>query len=102
MTTFGRREAGRHAVGGDDRHRRPVGDEFFDRDAGLVQVRASVGPVVDDVVVVGDVDVVEIDGAELLHLRDQEIGVALPARAAGVGGTALALEDVPLPAPDRA
>src|SRR3989442_11554646 len=30
------------------------------------------------------------------HLRDQEVGVALPPRAAGVGGTALGLEHVPV------
>ena len=65
--------------------------------AGVVDVRASIGPVVDDVVVVGDLDVVEVDGAELRHLRDEEVGEALPARAAGVGGTALGLEHVPVP-----
>jgi hypothetical protein len=38
--------------------------------------------------VVRDLDVVEIDGAELLQLRDQKVRVALPASAARVGRTA--------------
>jgi hypothetical protein len=93
----GRREAGRHAVGGDDRHRRPVGDELLDRHVGIVDVRAPVGPIVHDVVVVGDLHIVQVDGAEFLHLGDEEIGVALPASAARIGGAALRLEQVPVP-----
>ena len=70
----------------------PSVTELLDGDAGVVDVGSPIGPVVDDVVVVGDVDVVEVDAAELRDLRDQEVGEALPARAAGVGGTALALK----------
>ena len=96
MMPSARREARRHAVRGDDRHRRSVGDELLDRVRRVVHVRPPIRPVLDDVVVVGDFDVVEIDGAELRHLRDQEVGEALPPCAAGVGGTALGLEDVPV------
>ena len=92
----GRREARRHPVRGDDRHRRAVGDELLDRVRRVVPVRPPVRPVLDDVVVVGDVDVVEIDRAELGHLRDEEVGEALPADAAGVGRSALGLEQVPV------
>ncbi len=77
---FGRREAGRHAVRGHHRHRRPVGDELLERHAGVVDVGAAIGPIVHDVMVVGDLDVVQIDGAKLRHLRDEEIREALPAR----------------------
>ena len=94
--TFARRESRRHAVRSDDRNRRAVRDELLDRDARVVRVGPSIGPVVDDVVVVRDLDVVEIDRAELRHLRDEKIGEALPARAAGVRGAALALEHVPI------
>src|SRR5436190_11024555 len=58
---------------------------------------APVGPVLDDVVVVRNVDVVEIDSAELRHLRDQRISKTLPAGAARIGRTTLGLEDVPVP-----
>jgi hypothetical protein len=46
---------------------------------------ASIGPVVDDVVVVGDVDEVDIHGSEFRHFRQQEIGEAFPPGAARVG-----------------
>ena len=87
-----RRKAGSHAVRRHDRHRRTVGDELLERHAGVVDVRSAIGPIVHDVMIVGDLDVVQVDGAELRHFRDQEIRVSLPARAARVGGTALALE----------
>ena len=92
----GRRRSRRHAVRRDDRHRRSVGDELLDRVRRVVHVRPPVRPVLDDVVVVGDVDVVEIDRAELGQLRNQEVGVALPADAAGVGRAALGFEEVPV------
>ena len=59
-------------------------------------MRPPIGPVVDDVVIVGNLDVVEIDGAEFRHLRGQEIDEALPAGTAGIGRAALGLEDVPV------
>src|SRR5215510_4643993 len=61
-----------------------------------MHVRLPIRPVLDDVVVVRDFDVVEIDAAELWHLRDQEVRVALPPGTAGVGRTALRLEDMPV------
>ena len=36
--------------------------------AGVVDVSASIRPIVHDVVVVGDLDVVQVDGTKLLHL----------------------------------
>ena len=56
---------------------------------------AAVGPVIDDIAVIGNVDMVQIDAAEFLHPGDQKIGVAFPARAAGIGGAAFGLEGVP-------
>ena len=53
---LGRRRAGGHAVGGHDRHRRPVGDELLHRHAGIVDVGAPIRPIVHDVMVVGDLD----------------------------------------------
>src|SRR5262249_2440746 len=62
-----------------------------------MDVGPPVGPVVDNVVIVRNLDGLEIDRAELLHLRDQEIREALPAPAASIGWTALRLEHVPFP-----
>ena len=58
---------------------------------------SAIGPIVHDVVIVGDLDIVQIDGAKLRHFRYQEICVSLPARAARIRRTALALERSPLP-----
>jgi hypothetical protein len=62
-----------------------------------MHMRASIGPILDDVVVVGDFDVVDVDGAEFRHLRDEQIREAFPAGTAGVSGAALGLEHVPVP-----
>jgi hypothetical protein len=96
---FARCEPRRHAVGRHNRHRCPVRHELLHGDAGAVKMRAAVGPIVHDVVVVRNLDVVEIDGAELGHLRNEEIGEAFPARASRVSRATLALEEVPLPCP---
>src|SRR5437879_10210312 len=85
----GWREAGCHAIRGHDRDRCPVADELLERDAGVVYMGTAIRPVVHDVMVVGNLDMVEIDGAEFLHLRNQKIGETFPARAAGVRGTTL-------------
>ncbi len=58
---------------------------------------AAIRPIVHDIVIVGDLDIVEIHGTELSHPGNQEIGVALPADAASIGRTSLSLERVPLP-----
>jgi hypothetical protein len=94
---IGRREAGRHPVRREDRDRRAVADEAEHARRCAVHVRVAVRPVVDDVMVVRNVDMIEIDGAEFRHAGEQEVGVALPAHAAGVGRAAGRLELVPLP-----
>ena len=90
-------KAGSHAVRRHYRHGDTVGDELLDRHSGLVNVSSAVGPIVHDVMIVGYFNVVEIDGAEFVSLRDQKIRVALPARAACIGWTALTLERCPIP-----
>src|ERR1700732_2461436 len=57
----------------------------------------AIGPIVHDVMIVGHLHVVQVDGPELLHLRDQEICVSLPARAARISWTSLVLERGPVP-----
>ena len=95
--TFGRRKARSHAVRRHDRHRCTVRDELLHRHAGVIYVGPAIGPIVHDVMIVGHLNVVQVDGAELLHLRDQEICVSLPARAARISWTSLALERGPVP-----
>jgi hypothetical protein len=58
-------------------------------------MRAAIRPIVNDVVVVGNIDGVEVDGTELRHLSNEEIGEAFPAGAARIGRTAFSLERVP-------
>src|SRR5436189_3744767 len=58
---------------------------------------AAIRPVVHYVMVVGNLDIFEIGGAEFLHLRNQKIRETFPARAAGIGGAALAFEHVEVP-----
>src|SRR5438093_10857514 len=58
---------------------------------------AAIRPVVHDVMVVGNLDIFEIGGAEFLHLRNQKTRETFPAGAAGIRGTALAFEHVPVP-----
>src|SRR5262249_14467610 len=74
-----------------------IGNQLLDRDARVVHMGAAVRPVVHDVMVVGNVHIFEIGGAEFLHLRDQKIRETVPARAAGLPGAALAFEPVPVP-----
>src|SRR5436309_7027981 len=57
----------------------------------------AIRPVVHDVMVVGNLDIFEIGGAEFLHLRNQKIRETFPAHAAGIRGAALAFEHVPVP-----
>ena len=94
---FGRREAGRHAVGRDDRHWRAVGDQLFGGLRETVHVRAPIRPIVDDVVVVRNLHIVEVDGAEFRHLRGEKFSETLPACAARIRRPALILECVPVP-----
>src|SRR3954465_9282413 len=63
----------------------------------IASVCASIGPIVHNVMVVGYFDVVQVDGAKLLHLRNEEVGEALPSRTARVSRPALGLEHVPVP-----
>src|SRR5881296_1471562 len=93
----GRREAGCHAVGGHDRDRFSIGNQLLDRNAGVMHMGAAIRPVVHDVMVVGNLDIFEIGGAEFLHLRNQKIRETFPARAAGIRRAALAFEHVPVP-----
>ena len=86
---FGRRVARGHPVRGHHRYRFTVGDELLHGDAGVVHMGPAIRPVLHDVMVVGHLDVVEVDGAELRHFRDKEIRVFLPARASRIRGTAL-------------
>src|SRR5579864_331582 len=47
--------------------------------------------------IVRDLDEIEIDGAQLVHLENQEVGVSFPTRSTGIGRAATALEEVPFP-----
>ena len=94
---FGRRRAGSHAVRSHHRHRRAVRDELLDRHAGVIYVGPAIGPIVHDVMIVGNLNVVQVDGAELRHFRYQKIRVSLPACAARISWTSLALERSPVP-----
>ena len=95
--TFGRRKARSHAVRRHHRHRCTVGDELFQRHAGVIYVGPAIGPIIYDVMIVGDFNIVQVDGTELRHFRYQEICISLPARASRISWTTLALERSPVP-----
>ena len=75
-------------------HRRSVGDQFLDRVRRVVHVRPAIRPVLDDVAVV-DFDVTR-STAPNSGIFEMRKSVKASIRAAGVGGTALGLEDVPV------
>src|SRR5215467_4607854 len=57
---------------------------------------SPVGPVLDDVVVIGDLDIVKVNGTKAWHFSQQELCVRLPARAASIGWPTLSLEPIPV------
>src|ERR1700730_9225684 len=58
-------------------------------------VGPAIGPIFHDVMIVGHLNIVQVDGAHLRHFRYQEICESLPSCAAGPGWTALGLERSP-------